>query len=200
MYKYPLLRDINSGEEEFRKAIDSAEEEFRRAIELDPKDPSPHINLALLLRTHRKDLKGAEAEHRHAIELDPRNSISRCNFGFFLMNHKKDLENAEQEYRIAMGLDPLNAYAHWNLSIVLEKREDLRGAIGSAKGYIAAGNPGGRGEQRIEALRAKMKRTTTAKEKNKEGRGRIMGGRGAARSSSAPVRKRAAGATPRPLW
>ena len=82
--------------------------------------------------------------------------MAHYTLGTLLMDHKKDIDGAEQQSRLAIKLDRNHALAHWNLSTLLEKRGDLRGAIDAVKGYIAAGNPDNDGEQRLAGLESKI--------------------------------------------
>ena len=59
-------------------------------------------------------------------------------------------------YRKAIELGP-TAIKYWNLSDLLEKKNDIPGAIEFTEKYIQAGNPDNDGEQRLEKLRAKLK-------------------------------------------
>ena len=49
-----------------------------------------------------------------------------------------------------------DANTHWNLSTLLEEKGDVKGAIASTEGYIAAGNPDYDGEQHLERLKKKL--------------------------------------------
>ena len=73
-----------------------------------------------------------------------------------LLKGNGDKVNAEASYRRALEIDPNHTDAHWNLSTLLESKGDVKGAIASTEGYIAAGNPDNDGEQRLERLKKKL--------------------------------------------
>ena len=73
-----------------------------------------------------------------------------------MLKSNGDKAGAEASYRRALEIDPNNAITHWNLSTLLEAKGDVKGAIASTEGYIAAGNPDNDGEQRLERLKKKF--------------------------------------------
>ena len=67
-----------------------------------------------------------------------------------------DFDEAEAKYRKAIERAPKKAGLHWNLSLLLEKRGDVKGAIRETQEYIRKGDPDNDGEARLQKLRAKQ--------------------------------------------
>ena len=81
--------------------------------------------------------------------------MAHMNIGL-LLKGSGDKVNAEDSYHRALKINPNYAMAHWNLSTLLEEKGDVKGAIASTEGYIAAGNPRNDGDQRLAELKKKL--------------------------------------------
>merc|ERR1712164_77123 len=96
---------------------------YRTAIELDSKYAMAHNNLGTFLRDVRNNYDDAERHYRKAIELDPKYAHAHNNLGK-LFYDRKDYVKAEEMYRKAIELEP-TAIKYWNLSDLLEKKNDI---------------------------------------------------------------------------
>ena len=68
---------------------------------------------------------------------------------------------AEKMLRKAIELDPKEPLARWTLSIILENKKDIPGAIKLMEECVNLGGvPGMDGEQRLADLRAKLETST----------------------------------------
>ena len=103
----------------------------------------------------KKDWPAAVELFRRATKKDSE-AVAAFNLGNSLLKNNGEKVNAEASYRRAIEIDPKYALAHWNLSTLLEAKGDVKGAIASTEGYIAAGNPDNDGDQRLAKLKKKL--------------------------------------------
>ena len=106
----------------------------------------------------------AVAAFRAAVDLDPNHAAAHCLLGSVLLNVRKDDARAEEHIRAATRLDPISPIPHFDLAVVLQKRNDLDGAIGEMLEYVRlSGDPDGRGKAQVAALLEKKKAGLAAK-------------------------------------
>ena len=94
--------------------------------------------------------------YRRCIALDPKHAYAHNNLADSLM-YLGDLREAEMIIRKAIEMDRKSPTEYYTFSEILEKQNDIPGAIEFTEKYIDAGDPDNDGEQRLEKLRAKLK-------------------------------------------
>jgi len=93
-----------------RKAWQQAELWYREAIALDPEDPAPYVNLALVFLLHRQYDDAIEMCQR-AVELDPQDPATLHNLGWGYARIG-EYDQAEISFEKAIEIDPNDAEAH----------------------------------------------------------------------------------------
>ena len=142
---------------------DSAEAMYRKAIKLDKTNAKAHSYLGNVL-TLNGDYAGAEVKHRKAVELDPSNMTVRNNLADFLVK-RGDLGEAEKEISEAIEINrrsnPQVALPHGTYAEILEKKNDIPGAIEAAEEFVRLGGiRGNDGKEYLARLRENLKTST----------------------------------------
>jgi Flp pilus assembly protein TadD len=138
------------------KSCEAEIEPYQRCIELDPSNAHVSYMLGCCLNDVREDYEGAEKMFLKAIELDPNYAYVHTSLGNLLRDVRRDYDGAERHFRKAIELNPKRAYPYWYLSINLEKKNDIPGAIKAIEEYIRLGDPMHNGEEILARLRAKL--------------------------------------------
>jgi TolB-like protein/Tfp pilus assembly protein PilF len=125
-----------------RVAFERAREAALLAQRLDPKSPSPHVQMAMIHIVYDWDWAGADRELQQAFALGPRD-IDGLEAAASLAAARGHWDEARQLATEAIALDPLNADTHGTLGFLVylrsgrltEAEESLRRALQSAPGY-----------------------------------------------------------------
>lgn len=114
---------------------------FRRALELDPRNATAHVNLALAL-AEAGDGKAAAEHYGRALEIRPDAPVAHNNLGLLLSREGRQAD-AIREYEAALVVDPRYAEAHGNLGIALAMlgRSDEAIARFESAARLAPGDP-----------------------------------------------------------
>ncbi|CAH0363911.1 unnamed protein product [Pelagomonas calceolata] len=129
---------------------------FQNCVALDANHSEAWFELGWAYYGQNGTCESSYEPYTRCIALDPKHAAAHSNLGLVLENVRKDYDGAEKMYRKAIELGP-TAIKYWNLSDLLEKKNDIPGAIEFTEKYIQAGNPDNDGEERLEKLRAKLK-------------------------------------------
>jgi len=111
--------------------MDGALEAFERAIALDPRDPRPFFDAALLY-ANRNNLDNALDRYQRGLAIDGKNETAQFNYGRLLLL-KGRREDAEKAFRRTIGINPRDAGARVELSRLALARNDFAGAVDSAR-------------------------------------------------------------------
>lgn len=106
---------------------DEARDTYREVLKRDPNLVAARVNLGRLLHAAGQ-LAEAEALYRAALEQGPTEVVPAFNLGVVLEDQGK-FDAAADAYLKVLMLDEEYADAHYNLSRLLEKRGDARGAL-----------------------------------------------------------------------
>ena len=168
---------------------DEALAAFRAAVEKDPEMSEAWCWIGLA--EGAKNGGPCEATYgpfKRCIELNPNHARAQCGLGIVLLYVRKDFPCAEEHLRAAIRLAPNYADAHRGLAGVLERREDLDGAIREMLEYVRlSGDPDGSGKATIAGLLEKKKDGGRAAKPDAEAQARFP-----------PSRRRARAPAPRP--
>jgi tetratricopeptide (TPR) repeat protein len=144
----------NGGQREDRKRIEESERLFQHGIELeqqgaplaeilaayqeaarlDPRSPSPLINLGTLY-FHAKSWTKAEQYYRQALTIAPDHALAHFNLAN-LYDERGRREDAFRHYRRALELHPNYADAHYNLALLYQTAGDTLKAVRHWKAYL----------------------------------------------------------------
>lgn len=103
--------------------IDVAEREFRKAMELEPENPSGHLNLGYVL-AQKGDGAGALRAMERAQALDPGNARANFNLASILVRSGQP-EASLPYFERALAIDPNYIDAHFNLANNLQRMDRL---------------------------------------------------------------------------
>ena len=108
---------------------------IRRSIELNPENPSFHLNFGPLLFSEGK-FDEAETCYKKAISLKPENPSAWNNLGN-IYEEKEDFDKALEFYARAVSLDPAFAEAYNNMGASHQKLNDTEKAISAYRKAIS---------------------------------------------------------------
>jgi tetratricopeptide (TPR) repeat protein len=111
--------------------MNSALEAFERAIVLDPRDPRPFFDAALLY-ANRNNLDKALDRYQRGLAIDRRNETAQFNYGRLLLLKGRQ-EEAEKAFRRTLEINPRDAGARVELSRLALARHDFASAVDSAR-------------------------------------------------------------------
>ena len=135
---------------------DEAIKAFRAAAEKDPEMSEAWYGIGVA--ENMKNGGSCEAAYKplkRCVDLDPNHARAHCLLGGVLLHVRKDAARAEKHFRATIRLEPNYALPHRGLSFILERRDDLDGAIREMLDYTRKGDPGGDGKATVAELRAK---------------------------------------------
>ena len=124
-WTYVGMANVRLGE------ADAALEAFECAIALDPRDPRPFFDAALLYAS-RNDLEKALDRYQRGLAIEGRNETAQFNYGRLLLL-KGRREDAEKAFRRTLEINPRDAGARVELSRLALARNDFAGAVDSAR-------------------------------------------------------------------
>jgi tetratricopeptide (TPR) repeat protein len=124
--------------------------DWDQAIELDPKDPSAHIDRGTSLRGLGK-MDDAVATYLKAIDVDPKCGRAHYNFALFLHDQGK-LPEAIVAYRKAIEVDPKDPWAHCSLGIALSNQKEREEAIACFRKAIEVDPKHGEAHHRLGVI------------------------------------------------
>ena len=136
---------------------DEALAAFRAAVEKDPKMSAAWFMIGFTdnMKNGGKYCEAAYKPLKRCLDLDPNHARAHCLLGGVLLHVRKDAARAEKHFRATIRLEPNYALPHRGLSFILERRDDLDGAIREMLDYTRKGDPGGDGKATVAELRAK---------------------------------------------
>ena len=139
-----------------QRKFDEAVAAYRAAVEKDPEMSAAwyRIGVAKTAKNGEVACEAAYKPFKRCVDLDPDHMRAHYGLGDVLRYVRKDYARAEERFRAAIRLAPKVADAHRNLAAVLERREDLDGAIREMLEYIRlSGDPDGSGKTFVARLR-----------------------------------------------
>jgi tetratricopeptide (TPR) repeat protein len=107
--------------------LDVAEREFRKAMELEPDNPSGHLNLGYVL-AQKGDVAGALRALERAIALDPDDARANFNLASMLVRTGRG-EDSLPYFEHALEIDPAYVDAHFNLANNLQRLDRIEEAV-----------------------------------------------------------------------
>lgn len=107
---------------------------YLRAAELDPANPSVHVNLGTLYY-HEKKWTEAEQHYRLAIEARADYPLAHFNLGN-LYDELGDWVQALEHYLVALRLEPGYADAHYNLALLYQSHGEPLKAVRHWRSYL----------------------------------------------------------------
>ena len=139
--------------------FDKALAAYRAAVKKDPEMSAAWFGIGMAENgKHGGVCEAAYAPFKRCVDLDPDHMRAHYGLGDVLRYVRKDYARAEERFRAAIRLAPKVADAHRNLAAVLERREDLDGAIREMLEYVRlSGDPDGSGKATIAGLLEKKK-------------------------------------------
>jgi tetratricopeptide (TPR) repeat protein len=124
-WTYVGMASVRLGEQ------DAALEAFERAIALNPRDPRPFFDAALLYAS-RNNLDQAVDRYQRGLAIDGSDPTAQFNYGRLLLLKGRQQE-AEKAFRRTLQINPRDSGARVELSRLALARNDFSGAIGSAR-------------------------------------------------------------------
>jgi predicted O-linked N-acetylglucosamine transferase (SPINDLY family) len=108
------------------KLLDQALPYFRRVVELEPGNPTSHVNLgSVLFDLNRRE---AEVVLERALELDPKNVLAHVNLSA-VHNRLGQLARSAETVRRALELAPDQVEAHANLAGVFREQGEVQASL-----------------------------------------------------------------------
>ena len=139
---------------------------FRAAVAKDPEMSEAWFKIGAteMMKHGGKYCEAAYRPFKRCVELDPNHAGAHLGLGGVLLDVRKDDVRAEKHFRAANRLDPNDPVPHRGLSEILQKQNDLDGAIREMLEYVRlSGDPDGGGKAQVAALLEKKKAGLAAK-------------------------------------